>query len=153
MPKIDYTKVEASLNNWMLKMSVKELLFMADLVSSSFGFSLGDDKANSKRTAEAMINGLIRLQNDLERVRKKDAKMYENLGLKREELEQYFEHPEKLTPADWEKIKVIREQLEVYKKELKKRIRPLSNEEIVKRERRKQKSKRFNVQDDWIPLQ
>lgn len=154
MSKIDFSKVENALREGLLKMSIQQLIVLADLANIPFGLAekeVSNNQDVSTQTAQALAHALKNLETDLKKLKKKDASMYEKLGINKQELKQFFEHPQDLTPQDWEKIRKIRDQIEIYKQELRKNLK-VSDQDIVQSERKKQNYKRFNVNEKWIPL-
>lgn len=156
MSKVDFTKVENALKEGLLKMSVQQLIVIADLANMPFGMiedsESEEELAKAKsQTAQALTVALKNLEADLKKLRKKDVSMYQKLGIDKKELKHYFENPQKLSPQDWQKIKDIRDKIDVYKKELRKNV-TTSDQDIVQSERKKQNTKRFNINEKWIPL-
>lgn len=143
MPKNNYTKVEEALAEGLRKMKVHDLLEEADNVKA------GKGKKTEKQAENAL---LVALNLDLTHLSKHGSDPYKKLGLNKAEISKYLEHPEDLTNSDWDKIKKLKEDLENLKTEMLK-TQKASDEEIIKKQVKEQKNKRFNVKDNWLPLQ
>lgn len=148
MGKTDYTKTENLLSEALLKMSVDELLHLADQASS-----FKHPQANSSvPSLQARTIILSFMEHDLELVSRVQGAHLQELGITPAELKAFLKGVKELTQQDWAKLKVIRERLLAYKKELWDKIPHLSDEDLVQRERKKHINKRFNTRDKWLPL-
>ncbi len=149
MAKIDYTKVEQSLQEGLIKMQIASLLRLADIASA-----LGSQpkKGASPGLDPAVIKALKKLHLEIKQIRKNDPALYEKLGLTPDEIKRLFESPNNLTPADWEILKTIYEKIGQFKAELHGKLTPESDQEIIEKQRKKQKNERYNVNRNWLPL-
>ena len=153
MAKIDYTKVEKAFGESINKMKVRKLLKYADLASSLGLFGGVKEKdLTEKQKQEIMKTVLNNLESDMVALKKRDKRVFERLKIDTIEAQGLFTNPNDIRPDEWEKIKEIREKVIAYKKELKKKIANLTDEDIVKSQRKKQKTSRFNKDEDWLPL-
>lgn len=143
MAKTDYTKTENLFNEGLLKMSVQELLALADRAS---GKDLDDVPSVQARAIIISI-----MKHDVEILNKvTDANL--SMGITAEELKDLLDKVKDLKPEEWVELKSIRERLMVYKKELWDKIPHRTNEQIIELERKKHINKRFNTRDKWLPL-
>lgn len=156
MGKVNFTKVEQALEAGLIKMEAQNLLYLADL-ASSFGEADSDTppvlKPAKFKWDENHQLFVQNLATDLRKLRKKDREMDTKLGLDRGELNKLLENPKEITEEEWEKIREIRRKLNEHKKEMKKRLGTISDQDLVKTERKKQVNRRFNIKDNWLPLQ
>ena len=63
-----------------------------------------------------------------------------------------LEGPGELSEFDWEVLEMILTRADTIKKEMKKKAGALEDEELVEEQRTKHLTKRFNVNDKWLPL-
>lgn len=159
MGKTNYTKVDSMLENNLRRMTVEHDLKSAEQLSKhnpgttpAEGVTPSDSPAGS--AVDLAQNRLIAaLQRDLKKLQLADHKtMYDTLALKKNEIRKKIEHPEKLTPEEWETLKQIKEKIDQYRSELKAKLPAASNDAIVEAERHKHINKRFNVNEKWLPL-
>lgn len=150
MAKVDFAKVEQALRAGLLKMEAEELLYLADLANSFE--AIPKPKEEPQKMAGVLTSVLRNLQADLRKLRKLDEEMYGKLNIDRKEVQNYFENPGSLKPEDWENIKKIREKIRQYKNEIRQNLPGESDQEIIKNQRKRQKDRRFNTNDKWLPL-
>ncbi len=125
-------------------MTVTRLCELADI---SAGIGQSQEPENTLTKAQRLL--IRRIQLDLMRLRKKDNKIYTKLKIKKSELTKKFEHPENLTKEDWKMLRAIRKKT----KTLIETIYPKkSDEELVEKEQERHITKRFNVNEKWLPL-
>lgn len=148
MGKTDYTKMENLLNEGLLKMSVKDLLGLADKATSF------DDPTKPEELPSLQARTIILslMKHDLETLAKVPGVSLEEAEFKPEDLKKILDHVKDLKTDEWEKLKAARERVLEYKKELWDQIPHLSDEQIVDLERKKHINKRFNTRDKWLPL-
>jgi hypothetical protein len=147
MKKTDYTKTENLLNEGLLKMTVQELLDLADKTGSFKG------EENALPSLQARTILLSFMRHDFEALSSVEgAKPEEKAGITHKELSEAITKIQELTPEKWELLKQVRSRLIAYKEELRDKIPHLTNEEIIALERKKHINKRFNVRDKWLPL-
>lgn len=147
MAKVDYTKTEQLLQEGLLKMSIAHLLHLADVAST-----VGSQKKKNLINEET-INALKKLEHDLMLIKTKEPDVFAKLEISDDDLHRLFDSPSSLSPKDWQKLRELFNKTTEIKAALKSHHKVLSNEEIVNAQRKKQKTKRFNVNDKWIPLQ
>jgi hypothetical protein len=151
MARIDYNKAEQVYVDGLNKMTVRNLLRYADLVGS-LGTGKKNRKLSDRQQQEVMRAVILTIVEDMKGLKKKDARVFDRLKINSDEFKGIVLSESKITPQEWEKVKEIREKVKTYKKELRKKVANLSDEDLVKNNRKKQKTSRFNVEDDWIPL-
>jgi hypothetical protein len=143
MGKTNYTKVEEALAEGMRKMEVDKLL----QATENSAKTQAGEKVDSVH-----LQRLKKIDLDLKTLEKQGKKPYAYFKIKPEEIKQFLKNPTLLTPQDWEKIKSIKEQITIYKGELEKVKLESIDDEIITKEVKKQKTKRFNINEKWIPL-
>jgi hypothetical protein len=139
MAKPNLRKVESILDEGILKMTVNNLLHLADVAQ-------GMGQQHKEMPPK---NAISFVERELMWIYKKDPDVFKNLHLKKKKLKTIFEHPDKATPEDLAYINKIKEQLAQYKKE---KLPQLSDEDQVKHEQDRHINKRHNVNEKWLPL-
>lgn len=150
MSKINFNKVEQTLEEGLRQYGVKQLLFLADLAAS---FGVGRSKKSSAfddiETKFLFLQSLLR---NIQTLKKKDFDIDQKLGIDKKKMKYLLKNPKEITGKEWEIIKEIRRKLDLYRRETRSKGEKVSNEDIVASERKKQKNKRFNIKDQWLPL-
>jgi len=149
MTKINFQKVEQALEEGFRKFGIKQLLYLADL-SNSFGEEM--TKKNAFDDQETKALSLHTFYRNLQILKKKDSKLFEKLGIDQDKMKHLIEHPNEITEKEWEQMNEIRKKVELYRKELQSKIGKTSDEDLIKSQRKKQKDRRFNIKDEWLPL-
>ena len=160
MVKTNFTKVEEALVEGLRKITVKHLLDLADMASSlekrpkinTLEPPAAPETKEDLQLREARMQLITSLNRDLKALSKHDVNTYKELGFKRNDLKKFLEHPDALSPEEWDKIKSIKEQVSTFKKELMKTLPNSSDDDIVNAERKKHVNKRFNINEKWLPL-
>lgn len=145
MSKTNFSKVEKSLEEGMIKIKSQNLLKEAD----AYAAKTPKESVPTKEECQAALTGIER---DLKKLLKQDEKIYKKLGFHKMDLKKLLSNPSLLTPQDWKTVKDIKERIEKYKKELAARLPFESDEDLVENQRTKHLTKRFNINDRWIPL-
>lgn len=158
MPKNNYTKVEEALDDALLKMKRDQLLQIAGKTKGGPAPAPTESSSNAATKAtedtdtdKIETKAIKVLHSELQQLYKDGKDPYKKLGINKVEITKYIEHPEDLTPEDWNKIKQFKEQVEFFKKDLDK-VQKATDDEIIEDQIKKQKTKRFNVKDNWLPL-
>ena len=146
MAKTNYTKVEEALAEGLRKMQINELCELADIASGNKNSSSDDLHQLSRR----YLILLRRLKMNIERLHRSDKGIYKSLKVKKKSLERQFKSPEKLTKEEWIALVKLYKQTQVL---ISKHFPHASDIEIIEQEQKKHINKRFNVKDDWLPLQ
>lgn len=150
MAKTNYTKVEEALTEGLRKLTISQLIEMADAASKSKTDTAPvETPARLDAIQKALVSALKR---DLERLHKQDTNVYEKIGVKKKEIKKFIDNPNTLTPEEWESIKQIKDKIDIYKKELTSSLPKVSDDQIVEGERVKHINKRFNINEKWLPL-
>lgn len=144
MAKTNYTKVEDALTAGLQKISIDRLLELADAAE-------GKDSPTDEQTR---LRGqvLLALHTELQYLKSKGQHPYSKLNVDKKNLKKYLDDPALLTPEEWEKIKTIKKNLDAFKKSIAESLPQQSDDALIEEERKKQKNKRFNVNDKWLPL-
>lgn len=150
MAKTNFTKVEEALAEGLRKISVNKLLDSADQA----GAAAQPDKAikspeKGASTAEGQLLAAVHVE--LKHLQKLGHDPYTKLDIDRKELKKFLDNPAALSLEDWEGIKKIKAKIEAFRKELEK-LPHITDEELVKQEMKKHKTKRFNINEKWVPL-
>lgn len=141
MAKTNFTKVEGILEAGILKMSVNNLLDLADVAQN-----MGKKTATKIKSPKSYI-GLV--EKELLWIYGKDPEVFKNLHLKKKKLKKIFDKPDEATKEELEYIKEVKEQLATYKKE---KLPSLTDEDLVKHEQDRHINKRYNINEGWLPL-
>jgi hypothetical protein len=145
MAKTNYTKVEEALDEGLRQLTKDKLHTLADSISTISAEGIEKvDIANRKKLIAA-------LKFELNWMAKQDTALHQKLGLKKSEIKRLLETKEKLTSDDFEKIKQIKTKIDELKKELAEKS-PVSDDQLIEKERTKHINKRFNTNDKWLPL-
>jgi hypothetical protein len=143
MGKTNFTKVEELLDQNLRKISVTHLLDEADKAKGL--------ASSPKKTQELQKQLITSIKRDLSGM-KKNAEMYDKIGIKHKDLKRLIEHPETLSAEEWESLSQIHKKIAAFKEELKEKLPKIDNESLVESQRKKHLTKRFNVNDKWLPL-
>lgn len=146
MAKTNYTKAEEALREALQKISVEQLLELADAHHGTAN-STAEEALQMARARQHIVNGL---QRDLKKLSKSDNDIYAKLEIKRKSFEQLLVEPVKLSAEDWATIVAVKSKVDEAIKQL-----PAStetNDQLVEQQRHKHINKRFNVNDKWLPL-
>lgn len=151
MTKTNYTKVEESLAEGLRKMEVERLLSIADT----------NQPLKPSRTKEPIAPLLTPEQKQLLSFVKHEIKMvkkehvesfYKKLEVERSVLKRYIKEPESIKTEDWKKLQEIKDKILTYKEEIANAYPQKKDDEVIEKERKEQKTKRFNINKNWIPL-
>lgn len=143
MAKTNFSKVEAALDEGIRKMTVSKINELADIAT-------GADYDNVRPQLEKSKQSLVRqVILDLERLEKKDKKIYVKLQFKKEYLFEKLSRPEELTEAEWRGLVKLKE---MTKKFIEETFPQASDEKIVEEQIESHLRRRINVNDNWISL-
>lgn len=158
MPKTNFTKVEEALVEGLRKITVNHLLELADLAAAVDARPKEPQTPDNliskedKQLKQARLHLINSLNKDLKDLKKHDTELYSKVQFKRKDLKKFLEHPDSLSPEEWDKIKKVKEQVESFKQELVKGLPVSTDEDLVEKERKKHVNKRFNTNEKWLPL-
>jgi len=147
MAKINYSKVEEAMANAILKKMIDHLGELAAIVM------LTKENQSNKISDTKAAEILKSFQGELKKLKEKDVKLYGRLELTPEEEARISLSLAEMTPDDWKKLLLLLERIENLKKEL--LGTPVENPEDeihIEQQRIKHINKRYNVNDQWLPL-
>lgn len=144
--KVDFSKVENILSDTLRKIFIdrlSELAIIANLIQAS------SQATNPKLMDEIAAS----FQQELGKLKRKDKKLYQKLGLTDANEERFKISPSQFTQEDWILLKDLKQKIDELKRELLGDELPnLEYEQQVEHERKRHIYKRFNIRDGWIPL-
>ena len=145
MARINFTKVEGAFDRALQKLIVDHL---SELAAIANVIHEPPDASNKD------IGGIIiRFQQELEKLKRHDSKLYERLSLSSEEEERFASPVDQYEHRDWLRLKELKVRIDELKHELHGReSSDAEHEKQVRRERRRHINKRFNIRDGWLPL-
>jgi len=144
MAKTNYSKVEVALEEGLRKMSVSKLCDLAD-IAAGIGHS-SSEELGITHEQQALVR---KIKLDLMRLHKKDRKIYSKLELKKSVITNQLENPNDLQDEDWENLKALRDRTETL---IKVAYPEVSDDEIIERQQTRHITKRFNVNETWLPM-
>lgn len=142
MGKTNFTKVEEALREGLDKLQRDKLLQQADEAQL---------KHKTKKTTDNQLVEVIR--RDLNQIKKKDKKFLKELGFTKNEIKALLDKEGDHSLEELKQLGSLEEKIAAYKQALKSRRVQEPDDEIVEREKKHHINKRFNVNDDWLPLQ
>lgn len=146
MAKIDFTKVEKSLDLNARKMFIKKLIQLTEKEQ------LAEEEEKKKEKNKHMGKILRSLKKDLYRLSEKSEKLWTSLGISKKEIVRFIQNPGKLSKEDREIIGNLMEKIKEYKESTGKEIEKEVNEDIVQTERRRHEDKQINLNEKWKPI-
>lgn len=155
MAKTNYTKVEEALAEGMRKMEVNRLLSIADENKKPKRQPVVPASTPSHSQVEAIhLKRLISVVKELKALHQLGKDPYTDLKIDPQEMEKFCKDPSALSEENWKKIKTIKEQIATYKSGMPSQASSpeSANEDLIEQQRKKQITKRFNINDKWIPL-
>jgi len=145
MAKTNFTKVEEALAEGLRKIEVNKLLNIADEVS-------GANKENESKLTAEQKNLLTLLQCDLKFLRKLGKNPFEKSSFNRVEIIKLLKDPSLITEEGWKKLSEFKTHVTLFKKTIEKLGKVKTDDDLVTQQRKKHITKRFNINDDWLPL-
>ncbi|MBA3817053.1 MAG: hypothetical protein H0X29_11160 [Parachlamydiaceae bacterium] len=153
MAKTNFTKVEGMLDEGLRKMTVEHLLNLADTAQPESGKpSSKDTPQDALKQANSGLQIILALQRDMKFLDKKGQEPYELFGLNKKTIEKYLKKFETLTPQEWEEINDTQGKVRKFRKDLEKNMTEKDNDDLITQQRRSHVTKRFNINDKWLPL-
>jgi hypothetical protein len=149
MTKIDFEKVEKAFEKGVLKLMIDRLIELSEMQDPDAQYQ---DESGESALETLRKRVLTALHRDLKRLSKKDSQALETAGLDPSDIKKYVKDPSALSAEDWQKIKAIKAHVDKYKQEAAAAQEKDLETNIVEKERVRQKNKRFNVRDGWLPL-
>jgi hypothetical protein len=147
MSKVSFEKVETILTETLLKIMIERLSELAAIAT------LMQD-TQSKIPEPAIEQILKKFQADLVKMKKNEPKIYKSLELTEEEELEFSGSHKKFGAENWNRLKILKEKIEVLKKELygQELLEAETFNGQVETERLKHKNKRFNIREGWLPV-
>lgn len=149
MSRINYTRAELALKANLLKMGIQRVLFLADL-ASSFGKSNKSKAPLNAKQEENFQSLMAGIRVEVKKLAKQDASFYDQLELTKEEVKGILQATDPFTEETKKKLQLLAEKLKIYKKHIK--TKQPTDHELVQSQRKKHQSKRFNVNEKWLPM-
>lgn len=144
MAKSNFSKVEKSLEDGLIKMTARHLKETSPSKNP---------KKEEKFKEDQIVAELSSLKQDLMLIKKYDQNMYKNLGFSLKDLKKILSNPTALTHEHYQKICEIKVKVKDLKKEIRTQKKTEPNDTLIQKERIRHINKRFNVQEKWLPLQ
>jgi hypothetical protein len=144
MSKTNFTKVEDSLQIGLEKYNIKKIVESTDPHKDE------KEAARAKRLERKKI--AFQMIAELRKLAKSDPRIYSKLGSSLAAIKKLLEHPTKLTDEEWENVFKIKNKIAAYKTAFASNIKELPDADYVEKERGKENNKRFNIQDNWLPV-
>lgn len=145
MGKTDFTKVEEALTEGLRKMEVDKLLSIADENSEAKG-------KTDKKLSPAQSQLLAILKHELKQMNLSYDEICDKLKIDKKELKRLLKDTEALVAADWDQLNQLKARMTTIKEEQEKKAAKPSDDILIEQQRKSQKTKRFNVNDKWLPL-
>ncbi len=149
MSKTNFTKVEEALAEGLRKIELEKLRQeakarkqQAESPATPPSPELDAEHRRKKHALKLTLKWLL----------KQDKGIYSKLKTSEKEVKRLLEGPGELSEFDWEVLEMILTRADTIKKEMKKKAGALEDEELVEEQRTKHLTKRFNVNDKWLPL-
>lgn len=147
MAKTNFTKVEEILDEGLRKITVHHLYDLADKASKNDKIPSEAETQSAKR-----LHTLSTLLKDIKILRKKGFDPQEKWGIKTKDLKNYIENPETINDEAWNKITGIKTKVDECKKSLAEGKVEKKDEDLINEQRRRHVTKRFNINEKWLPL-
>ncbi|MEM1282645.1 MAG: hypothetical protein AAGG81_03745 [Chlamydiota bacterium] len=125
-------------------MTVSRLCELADIAA---GIGQSQEPEDSITKSQRLLIRRIKL--DLMRLRKKDSKIYAKLKIKKSELKNQLDNAENLSKDDWKMLRALRKKTKAMIETL---YPTSSDEELIEEQQERHITKRFNVNEKWLPL-
>jgi len=145
MAKTNFTKVEEVLEEGLRQMTVQHLHALADTLSNM------DSEGIEKSDSDFLKKLITILKFEVNWMETHEISLEKRIGIKKSDIKKLIEKKPPFNAEDFDKIKEIKEKIEMLKAELEKKS-PETNDQLVQKERVKHINKRFNTNDKWLPL-
>lgn len=145
--KVDFVKVETILSETLRKIFIERLSELAAIAN------VIQDPHTATLTPKLIEEIVSSFQRELNKLKKKDKKLYQKLDLSAEDEERFNIPIGQYTQSDWLRLRHLKEKIEELKRELQGQELPnLEYEQQVAHERKRHVYKRFNIREGWLPL-
>ncbi|MDP1835098.1 MAG: hypothetical protein Q8K75_04130 [Chlamydiales bacterium] len=143
MTKTNFTKVEEALAEGMRRIELDKLNKEADTIQGKAPLTTEkQDQEKQRRLA---------LKLALKWAWSKDKDFYTKQKIDRTEIKELLEKAE-LNEEEWAKITETLKRVEAFKTELESKQGIKNDSDMIEKQRKKHVTKRFNVNDKWVPL-
>lgn len=139
MAKTNFTKVEEALRDGLDKMIKEKLLEEADAAQGKIPFK-----------QHALDELVAKIRHEFHFLRKQDPDLLTKMGLDEKVLKELLSSSNTLSKKD---IQDILHKIEAYRQDLEKKNPKATDEQLIEVQKKKHITKRFNIRDDWLPLQ
>jgi monoamine oxidase len=148
MGKTNFTKVEQALTDGINRIEREKLDAEAKAIQNPAAVPEAEAAAHLKeqRQKQRALKAL------LDWLWKYDKELFTKLAVEPSEAQRLIEVKEALSPDDWQKIVALFDRTHALKEELEKSEGLDSNDTLVEQQRQQHLTKRFNVDDRWLPL-
>lgn len=149
MAKTNFTKVEGMLDDGLRKIMVDQLLDLADAQQEPKDKTL---KTGPAKQNELRLKILITLQREMKILDKMKQDPYGLFNISKKKINEYIKNYEKLSDEEWGNIKETQNRVHQFRKEQKTNFNQNNDTDLIEQQRRSHKTKRFNINDKWLPL-
>ncbi len=150
MAKINYTKVEEAIDRLFLEGLVKRLYNLAKIFED-FGSPVqtSEKKPPDK---EAVIATLNQINEVITKIKKANAQAYKQLQIDKNRLRKMIQNPQEISNEDWQEIQTLRIRVMKLLIDLENEHVEKTDENLIEKEKKAHKNKRFNLRDKWWPV-
>jgi len=141
MTKTNFTKVEEAFTERMHRMNVNKLLDEADEATKG-----------KKEETNPLTLRVAALRHEIKWLSKQNPDFYSELSLDKKNVRALLELKEPFSKEQTTDLEKLKEKIEKYKAKLAPENAEADNERIIEDQKKKQKNKRFNIKDKWLPL-
>lgn len=143
MAKTNFTKVEEALTEGLRKIELEKL--NQEALRKQGNASAPDEKQEARRQR---VHGLKII---LKWLFSQDKDFYTKLSLDRTAIKELLEKPD-FADSEWEQVEEIFNKAEAHKGELEKAKGVNNDSDLIEKQRKRHKTRRFNINDKWLPL-
>ncbi|MEI8364790.1 MAG: hypothetical protein WCF65_00060 [Parachlamydiaceae bacterium] len=148
MAKTNYTKVEEALEEGLRRMEAGRLLEIADETSQNIK-KIGTSKTPLQNEQKLLLTAL---RYDLKHLHKLGRDPFAKSSFHKDEVIEFLKHPDTISQEQWKKIEAFKKHVSDFKTALEHGTPESKNEELIEKQRKEQRNRRFNVNDKWLPL-
>lgn len=153
MAKTNYTKVEEAFNDGLRKIEVDKLLDLADENAKVNKSNSSKENLKLQPKSELLDQKklIINLKFELKTLINLQGKdIFQRLGIEKETLE-ILKREKNFSDEELNQLRSLKEKISSFNEELNKSA-PKDEEKTIEKQRKDQKTKRFNINKNWIPL-
>lgn len=154
MSKTNFTKVEEALTEGLRRIQLDKLLVEADEARAKGNATTpAEEKGPPSQELEARRHKAQILRVNLKWLNTKDPDLYGKLGVKKEDVNKFLARVDVFNEKECEIFRVLLERTEKVKADFAARDGVnKGDDDLIAQQRKKHITKRFNVQDKWLPL-